>query len=239
MEAPQRFVNAHPLNELGLDENGNTIEGLTSRDMAEALGVRHDNIVQKLNRIDLNQLNDEGFNLTVHTVKLSSGAGRPRKYYVMDTDTAKLVLVQWSSKLSRAYFRYLLECERMVERGIPKLKAELEAAMKAAVKNKKIRRKGNLLVKVEAGMETVYDLWGNPHPKVIYQDKLYSELTDEELRLYQIRKRSNVMKGLAAKQDEAINGEHEKRLLQLKRQGTNVLILEGKKTDSSKGMTAV
>ena len=202
--------------------------GLTSRDLAKALGVQHSNVMQKLNRNDVTTLNDEGFNLTVSTIKLP-GRGRPRKHYVMDTDTAKLILVQWSSKVSRSYFRYLLQCEKAVEVGIPKLQNALNDAMKKvqiieserdafkyALESKKSKKRGPKLVKIITNTTTEYDLFGNPVTTIKYTEKKYSDLDKAELREQQIRHRSKVMKGLSDAQEKAINGRYDEKMAVIK-----------------------
>lgn len=106
-----------------LDEAG--FEGLSSQDIAKSLRVLHHHVTEKILRNE-DFLIKSGFH--VYTWNDNQTKGRKGKSYFVSTDTAKYLVASWSSNLGAAYFRFLLECERVATNLVPTLAAKLQDA---------------------------------------------------------------------------------------------------------------
>jgi cell division protein FtsB len=129
------FVQPYPQEALGGEL------GLTSEDIARSLGVAVSAVNEKCRRIDHGQWSTEGFQLIVDTIK-STKVGRPGKMWVFSVHAAKLFLSRWDNEIGRGYFRYLLQCEDIVENKLPAKMKELQAKFDALqTENKSLRTK--------------------------------------------------------------------------------------------------
>lgn len=137
------FVAPHFIEELGE-------EGLTGREVAQSLGVEHDNLVRLIKK-----LKDSG-DITCEAIEIigknALGKTTIRKEFLLTTEDAKFVVTQSSTKAGRAYCRYLIKCEAAVHKA-QRLAPEIEARLKA-VENQNER----LLTVVTSNSEVVQTL---------------------------------------------------------------------------------
>jgi hypothetical protein len=100
------FVKPHFLEELGC-------EGLTSQEVADSLGMRHDNLLTLVTRLIKSNdiLDTEAQELNI-TRKNAIGGTYTIKTVYLTTDAAKFVVTQSSTKLGMAYCRFLISCEK-------------------------------------------------------------------------------------------------------------------------------
>lgn len=185
--------------------------GLTSSDLAHALGVQHKNVLEKIRRVS-EFLQAQGFDIVEAAVGTATGK---QPVFVFDVDTAKYITATWRNELGVSYFRYLLTCERMFESKVPQLMATLTEAHQRvadletkvdrlmAPKHRRIPGKG--VVSVIVRTLHVVDMFGEIHDEIRREKKVYSELSPSEQRAYKIQHRSAVMKAIATLQDEDLN----------------------------------
>jgi hypothetical protein len=96
------FVKPHFIAELGCD-------GLTSQEIADSIGMRHDNLVTLVDRL----VSSGDFSIP-KTQEWSDSNGVKRVRKVFGTDDAKFVVTQSSTQAGRGYCRFLIECESVV-----------------------------------------------------------------------------------------------------------------------------
>lgn len=189
------FVKPYPQEHLGGEL------GLNSEDLAKALGVRHDVILEKLRRTRKDQWESVGWGFTVYTVKPPKGShgGRPKQIYSLNLKCAKAFVAKWENLNGYGYLNYLFDCERQAEQLLPRMKAALEAFMAP----RKRRTPRGIMVKVQRPILQL-DLFGEWSCNITTLKKLYSELSPEELDLYQMRHSQKVVQGIVNKQTKRI-----------------------------------
>lgn len=94
-------------------------EGLTSVDIARALGAQHRDV-----KLSIKRLSDEDSAFCVQTQKSVTG-GRPVEMFILNVQDAKMVVATYQNAIGRAYLRFLLACERIVLEAVPKLQATI------------------------------------------------------------------------------------------------------------------
>lgn len=234
-----RFIMPYPQEALGGEF------GLTSQDLAEVLGTNAGSVRRKIERSDISRWKSKGWDLVTYVINTGK-RGRTGTGYVLNTAATKVILARWKSKLGDDYLQYLLQCEKAVEIGIPKLQAELDKAadefkleqqsrkklemenqaMKQALAKKKRRSK---LVNIITNTTIEHDMFGLPYTKIKYIEKRYDELTENELSKEKIMHRAKTMKGLANIQESAINRDHDNKIRAIKsKRQTNVVAIREK-----------
>lgn len=109
------FQEPKPLNAL------NGALGLTSEQIALALGVRHDNVVRAVREyIAL----DPAF---PHSEEKLMTGGRPKTLLSIPALEARVIVAQYRSKAGVAYVRYLIEFEKRARELEPELRAAFSA----------------------------------------------------------------------------------------------------------------
>lgn len=202
--ATTEYRGPRPLEQLG----GN--EGLLLSDIAEAIGAKHAELRQKMERSFVAVCN----HLKLQTVAFATHhprSGRPFQTYAMDTAAAKAFLAKWDSPKGWDYLGYLLKCETVVEQKVPKLldalKSEnerLAGLLAQATKPKITRRKGEMRIKVWEIVRTKSPIFGLVHEDLVQVSRPYRELTDSEKSVWQARHRQSVMTGLSKAQSKAL-----------------------------------
>lgn len=96
--------------------------GLTSLEIAQALGARHEQVKHRMQSL---KSSDEAF--TEVAVKVH-GNGRPLELLVMLVTEAKLVVAKYDIEIGNEYLRLLVACEKVASEITPRLVAELKAA---------------------------------------------------------------------------------------------------------------
>lgn len=91
--------------------------GLTSEDLARSLGVTLSSVNEKCSRIDPVEWQEDGYRVIVNAI--SPLSRKPSTEYVFTVDAAKYFIGTWKNKIGRGYFRYLLDCEKVVESRTP------------------------------------------------------------------------------------------------------------------------
>jgi hypothetical protein len=99
-------------------EHLNGEEGLTSLDIAKALGAEHRDVKSSIRRFS-----QEDRTCATVTAKVQTG-GRPVEIIFMRTIDAKMFVATYQNAVGRAYLRFLLACERIVLESMPQLLAE-------------------------------------------------------------------------------------------------------------------
>jgi len=102
MQVSSNFVKPHFIEALGE-------EGLTSVEIAQALGARHDNVRRHI--LTLEKL-DQGF--TQKRGKPLDQGGRPVEVLLVPTIEAKMVVAQYRNKVGLGYLRFLIQCEAAI-----------------------------------------------------------------------------------------------------------------------------
>lgn len=178
--------------------------GLTTREIAEAIGVQHQHVNEKVRR-NRDLLESQGFRIVGSVVNTTDSR---EVTMAVDVDTAKYLTATWKNSLGVGYFRYLLECEHVAENVVPKLMAELAGARATIAKltaptQRRIPGKG--IVSVIVRTLRIVDIFGEVHEEIARERRLYSELSEGEKKRYKISQRAAVMRGMAALQDEDLN----------------------------------
>jgi hypothetical protein len=120
----QNFVKPQPQKAL----NGQ--EGLTSVEIAKALGAEHRDVKDSIRRIS-----EEDQAFWVQTAKVQTG-GRPVEMFILNVQDSKMVVATYQNAIGRAYLRFLLACERIALEIVPALQAEIaDLKQKLAVKS--------------------------------------------------------------------------------------------------------
>ncbi len=186
--------------------------GLTSSDIAAALGVAHNHLMRDLKRRQsLKWFRDAGFQIEPFRPK-SGNRGRKGTLYAFETEAAKAIVAQSKTQKGIGYLRYLISCERKAEAAeviIPLLLEKvslLEKLVNVLSKPKKLRGPGRRH-RIVAGFQTIRDLWGNDGQMPVYRDLAFSEMTDEERRAYEAQHLSKIASGASKKAAKLINHE--------------------------------
>jgi Phage regulatory protein Rha (Phage_pRha) len=108
------FIQPYSIQQLG-DELG-----LTSEDVAKALGTNHRNVIESIQTISSII---PGF--AVKTALLKNEKGRPTKLFLLTTDEAKLVTARYGNDLGLGYLKFLIECEKVATELMPKMAARI------------------------------------------------------------------------------------------------------------------
>ena len=95
--------------------------GLTSQDIANALGARHDNVKRHMKAISAL---DKTFTLTGW--KVSFGGGRPGEIFIVPVSESKMVVAKYANEVGTGYLRFLIECEKVATELTPQLIAKLK-----------------------------------------------------------------------------------------------------------------
>ncbi len=105
---PSQFVSPSPRPEL----NGEL--GLDLHEIAKSLGVDFKHVKEKYLRMEkANRIKG-----AVYTATIDSGTYTERtiESYVLDLDSAKFFVAKWDSEVGDAYTRFLIQCEKKLER---------------------------------------------------------------------------------------------------------------------------
>lgn len=172
--------------------------GLTSIDIARALGVRHDYVYDKIRR-NQSFYNSGGlWRIAYFTHILENN--RKSKAFQVSTIVAKYVVATWKNDMGRSYFDYLEKCENFVQKEVPKLQALIETLTNKFVKPRKIN--GYIIVpKIVKNT----DIFGEEHYDLLDVRILMSQATKEDLEQYKFIQRQRTMNGLHKKQTESLN----------------------------------
>lgn len=127
--AVSNFVKPYPQDALGGEL------GLTSLDVAAALGARHEHVKHRMQSL---KSSDKAF--TEVAVKVP-GRGRPLDLLIMPVTEAKMVVAKYDNEIGNCYLRFLIECEKIATELTPKLIAELKE-MKAELECLQIKLDG-------------------------------------------------------------------------------------------------
>ena len=173
--------------------------GLTSEDISSGLHIEAKHLRYKLRRSDfIENFRSFGFrvfpnvsgSVAIATFKL------PRSY-VFDVQAAKAFVATYESDLGRAYLVFLLQCERVVEIELPKLKEQFEA-MKTALAHEKRPRK----IRGEAAYKISRPIWVRDIFKHLIMDFVSETVPASQIELpekiqWNIEHREKVIKGLS------------------------------------------
>jgi hypothetical protein len=175
-------------------------DGMTTKEIATSLEVQHQHVNEKVRR-NRRLLESHGFKI-IDAVANTTGS-----VFVVDVPTAKYLAATWKNNAGVAYFRYLLECERVAE-NVPNLIAELELARATIAtltgpKQKRIPGRG--MVTVVTRVIALKTMFGEITTKILKESRYYDELSPEEKTAYKVRQRAAIMRGLAAYQDDDLN----------------------------------
>ncbi len=206
IETVQAFV--EPYAQVALDG----ALGLTSEDLATALGVSHHHILEKIRRgrfAEVCRLGGWSFHALAFKPAAGKRGGRPLKIHVLDVDASKVFVSRWDNARGIGYLKYLLTCERIVEHGVPLLNAkirDLEAKVVALCAPKRVRG-GPRRHRLVAGWRTITDIFGESGKIPVYRDLLLSEMTDQERRHYEATHLSKISAGASDKAAKLLNHE--------------------------------
>lgn len=184
--------------------------GLTSEDIAGSIGVTHRAFVRDMrDRKYISFLENAGFRF-VQFCSNRSGPGRKGKIWVFDTNAAKAVVAASRTEYGAGYLRHLIDCERFVLEGMPKLKALFEQQAKELIeaqakiagfekRRRKVRGKPKT-ARVHAGYRTVASLFEpEGYREPVFREVPLDQLTDEEARVMEIIHLNRIAEGLNKK----------------------------------------
>ncbi len=209
------FINFYPQEFLN---NGQL--GLTSEDIAKSTGTKKFHVHEKFNKMDKTGWKEMGWNFIEVSIK-TKDRGRPRKLIIFNEPCSKVFIARGSDSFGNGYLNYLFQCERFVEEGIPKLKAEIKkwnkkyntvVAENTALKKPKQRRIGKEIIETYKRVETTP---GEPDiftgeieifTKIIPEKEVISKATPEGIRQHRIRRLSAIGKGVSGRLEEDVNG---------------------------------
>ena len=104
-----RYVKPYYIGELGC-------EGLSSIDIAKAVGVELKVINQKIERPAFRDMLANNRYVLVTTVTKSETRGRPGKLFQLETKAAKALVATYESPTGYSYLDFLFNCEAVVEK---------------------------------------------------------------------------------------------------------------------------
>lgn len=187
--------------------------GVTSRDIAESLGVEHRNITEKLHRIDVDLWQTAGWNFAVCTAKTTKKGirGRHQKTWCLNIRAAKAFVARWNNEKGVGYLNFLFSCEAAAPKLIEEIaslrqeRAQLQLKIEILQKprHRYIPGQGTVAYLVEARMTK--DMFGNEYVEKIRKAIKVDKLTECELREWRIQHRAAIMEGISKKQKEEID----------------------------------
>jgi len=179
-------------------------EGILLTELAEAVGTKHAEMRQKIER----SFKGIAKYLNLRTVAVAThhkNSKLPFTTYAMDTITAKMFLAKWDSPKGWDYLKYLLLCERIAEVEFRKAVAERDQAithLKQVTKPKVIQRKGETFIR--AWEKIVFtDVFGLRQEHMLPISRPFSQLTDAQLEEYRIKHRQKTISGICKAQDKS------------------------------------
>lgn len=93
--------------------------GLTSEDVAAALGAQHQHVTARI--VAISEM-IPGFHATAR--KVMTG-GRPKIVYTLPVDEAKIIVAKYDNEKGMGYLRFLIQCERVATKLTPELVAKV------------------------------------------------------------------------------------------------------------------
>jgi phage anti-repressor protein len=211
--------------------------GLTSKDMAFALDLPHYELIKDLRgRHYFETLKQAGFEFREISLN-SKGRGRKGKAYVFTIDAAKAVVAVSRTSFGIHYLRYLLDCERAIEQGLPKLEAKVkelvtelrETREKLSSLERPKVRKGQKTWRVVVGYRTerLLGLDGIVEEKFpVIREIPIDNMTDDERRIWEAQHLSKISSGMSKKSAALLNCEV--------KPGTKVISLTDRRKDLRK-----
>lgn len=182
-------------------------EGLTSYDVAKALGWDSKHVNQALGKRGYaDRLRAAGCEL-VTVVTKSQGRGRPSKYWELDTNAAKIFVAQTRTEIGIGYCVYLTKCELIAEEVVPRLLERIkmmEIEISSLSKWKLVKQYGRKMWEVVVGRVVITDIYGNQHMELRTVKKPLNEMPDNERRLHYAAHNSAIAKGAAGKSNDAL-----------------------------------
>lgn len=164
--------------------------GLTSVDVASALGTPAANVVRELGRRGYaDKLRMAGCELMPVAIK-SKGRGRPGTIWVLDTMAAQIFVAQTRTMTGIGFACYLINHERASQKAMAKLARRVEELEQAAEPRKNRHA-------VVVGYQQMHTLFGDIEQMVIEKTLLLSEMTADEKRAYRIQHLSRIGQGVA------------------------------------------
>lgn len=170
--------------------------GLKAEDIAKALGIGPELIRQKIRR-ELHLMNIGSFD--TFQLKSINSMGRSYTNWVLNVSASKYMVAGWKNALGIGYFQYLLECEEMVQKELPKLRAMYKALADRFLKPKN-RAEFITISRVQQGV----DIFGLPFSEVITEKKMRSEATAAEWESWKFGHRAKIQEGIAKAQNKAL-----------------------------------
>ena len=217
MLAKSNFIQPYPQPAL------NNELGLTSEELAQALQVRHDNIRTKISKINQEEWKQNGFIFTKDLVNINDKSiGRPKKVFAFNIAAAKFFIAKYDNDIGRGYFRYLLQCENLVENELPKAMKKLEERFSELGRENELLRKkldASLVRKKTIGgkrwsfiygLGCVEDIFGG----VLIQKRLIDkqqvdEMSKEDRDKFKIQHSTKVLSGLTKQIQEILSRQQQ------------------------------
>lgn len=189
------YVKPYPQAEL----NGEL--GLTAGEIAASLGVPPGNVRKKIKR-NIDFLNGDLF----HTFQMERTNDNGKIYYdyILNVVSAKYMVATWKNNLGRKYFNYLIECEKIIENELPRMKALIEAFQNKFLKPKKSKNNKHVLCTT---VQEKRDMFGNPYFEFLQIRKSINDMNPKELEEYKFNHRQKTMKGIMDKQNESLDNK--------------------------------
>lgn len=192
------FIEPKPQKEL----NGEI--GLTANDISIALQIPMKRVNKKLS------INHKFFEMCkllnfkmVPCVTINDN-NRLDKSWVFDLNAAKAFVAKYDNETGWRYLQFLLQCENILLKDIPKLKSELEAAknlIERLSKKRIIRKKSEKYFRITI-IDKTTDIFGEPVLLSKKVDIPYNQMDNQQLTQFRINHRAAIMETLSKNQKE-------------------------------------
>jgi hypothetical protein len=172
--------------------------GLTAKDIAKSLGVKAENVRKKIRKANYAKIPE----FLVIPVGMINENNRLYDEYIFSVMGAKAFVARWPNHMGDAYFKYLLDCERIAEQQVPRMQALIEALTNKFLKPRK--SKSYVIVQ---NIKEKRDIFGMPHFEIVTIRKERDDMTQEEIEQWSFAHAVKTQAGLSAKINDKLKNQ--------------------------------
>lgn len=168
--------------------------GLTSKDIALALGITTEKVHKKIKRdkwTTIKQWKPTPYGFIQENNRLDT-------YYFFNTQGAKAFVARYSNTVGDAYLQFLFDCENITLNKVPLLLSTIDQ-LKKIIETKKVdSKKGTIVTKKVVTIMGLFE----PIVEIIKDKCKLDELTTAERKQWAFEHRSSIAEGLIKKNNE-------------------------------------